>query len=318
MVSHFEAEEVRRRLTLEVCIPVIRQAMIEHSTGDTKHLLRSFISLGPEQTFAQMPAALTARGYFGAKLVSVFADPARPGRRAHRGVVVLFDSRDGSIAATADAGAVTLVRTAAASAVATDALARKDVRRLAILGTSEQAEAHARALCLVRRFTDIVIWGRDARRSEALSSRLADLEETRIHLSRSAQDAAAGADVVCTLTAATEPIVFGEWIQPGTHVNLVGSSGPSAREADSGLVAKSCYFGDCREHVLAHGAEFRHALADGLIKEDHFMSEIGDVLSGRRKGRRGDADITIYKSLGHAVQDLAAVAYLYEARATAR
>lgn len=312
MMRMFSAAEVLEKLPYDACMEVVRQAMIDHSAGRTRHLLRSFIGMGEARTFAQMPAALAVDGWFGAKLVSVFADPENPAHRAHRGLVVLFEGKAGEPVCIADAGAVTLVRTAAASAVATDALARPDAAVLAILGTGHQAEAHAVALSSVRPFREIVVWGRSEERARGLARRVEKSNGLKLSVARTARDAVAQADVVCTVTSASEPVLHGEWLSPGMHLNLVGSSAPGPVEVDEALVARCRYIADCREHVVNHGAEFLRAKAAGLVDDDHIVAEIGEVLAGEKVGRRGSDDITAYKSLGHAVQDLAAVAWLYE------
>lgn len=299
----FDAAAVRESLTCEAAIPLVREAMIALSDGRVRQLLRSFIGLGEGRTFAIMPAALSERGAFGAKLVSVFHDGQ--GRKAHEGLVVLFDGGSGAPVALADAGEVTAIRTAAASAVATDALARKDARVLAIVGTGRQAEAHIAALRQVRDFDEVRVWGRDP-------ARTADFAREHDLTSGDLPGVLSGADVVCTVTAATDPVVQGAWIAPGTHVNVVGSSGPGQAEIDGALVAVARFIVDHREHVLAHGGEFLRAKAAGLVGDDHIAGEIGTVLTGKIAGRASDSDVTIYKSLGHAVQDLAVVTWLHE------
>jgi ornithine cyclodeaminase/alanine dehydrogenase-like protein (mu-crystallin family) len=298
----FDAAAVRAALPCESAIPVVREAMIALSDGRVRQLLRSFIGLGEGRTFAIMPAALSDRDAFGAKLVSVFHDGH--GRKAHEGLVVLFDGETGAPVALADAGEVTALRTAAASAVATDALARRDARVLALIGTGRQALAHLDALRHVRAFDDIRVWGRDPVRTAAFAAEhglaAGDLPTVL-----------AGADVVCTLTAAVDPIVQGAWISPGAHVNVVGSSGPGQAEIDADLVARARFIVDHREHVLVHGGEFLRAKAAGRIGDTHIAGEIGQVLMGKVPGRASDDQVTIYKSLGHAVQDLAVVARLY-------
>ena len=312
MIPVFSAAEVLAQLPYDACMEAVRRAMIDHSAGRTRHLLRSFIPMGEDRTFAQMPAALSTDGWFGAKLVSVFADPHDPAHRAHRGLVVLFEGSAGEPVCIADAGAVTLVRTAAASAVATDALARPEAAVLAVLGTGHQAEAHATVLPQVRDFREIVLWGRTRQRAEALAKRLAGTTERKIRVAASARAAVAEADVVCTVTSAAEPILLGEWLPAGVHVNLVGSSAPGPVEVDEALVARSRFIADCREHVANHGAEFLRAKAAGRVDDDHIVAEIGEVLAGSKPGRESSEQVTVYKSLGHAVQDLAAVAYLYQ------
>jgi ornithine cyclodeaminase len=306
------AAAVRASLPYDDCIAAVRSAMIAHSAGTTRHLLRSFISMGEGRTFAQMPAALSVDGWFGAKLVSVFADPDEPSHRAHRGLVVLFEGDRGEPVCIADAAAVTLIRTAAASALASDALARANARVLAILGTGHQAVSHIRALTLVRPFERIVIWGRNPDRARALADEMAAETGCRIDPVNDPAAAVRQADVVCTVTSSASPVLHGAWLSPGTHVNLVGSSAPGPVEVDNGVVVDSRFFVDCREHVIAHGAEFLRAREAGLVNDQHIVAEIGEVLSGTKPGRGGDEEITVYKSLGHAVQDLAAVACLYE------
>jgi ornithine cyclodeaminase/alanine dehydrogenase-like protein (mu-crystallin family) len=305
------SDAVRTSLTYEACIPLVRKAMEDLSSGRSLYLLRSFIRLGENRVFGVMPGALAIDDYFGAKLVSVFDDPAQPGRRLHQGVVVLFEGATGKLLALVDAEAITLIRTAAASAVATDALASRNASRLAVLGTGHQAEAHIRAIQHVRALTDIFLWGRSAQRASDVAARLAG-ECPRIRVARTAQDAVANADIVCTVTSAATPILQGEWVRPGTHVNVVGSSTPGPVEVDSDLVVRSTFIADHREHVLRHGAEFLQARNAGLIQDEHVVAEIGEVLCGTRVGRTDDAQITVYKSLGHIVQDLAAAAFVYE------
>lgn len=304
----WSAEAVREALTPAAALPVVRQAMIDLSAGRVRQLLRSFIGLGEGRTFAIMPAALEQPAVFGAKLVSVFHDGT--GRKAHEGLVVLFDGESGAPVCLADAGEVTAIRTAAASAAATDALALPEARVLTILGGGRQAQEHVRALSLVRDFTDIRIWSRQGAQSRALADRLAADTGLPVRAAEEARDAVADAQVICTVTAAADPILFGDWVAPGTHVNLVGSSGPAQAEADTDLVARSRYIVDHREHVLAHGGEFLRARQAGRIDEAHIAAEIGQVFSGAVPGRADPDEVTLYKSLGHAVQDLACVAWL--------
>jgi ornithine cyclodeaminase len=317
-VIFLSAAQVRASLSYDACIAAVREAMIAHSAGQTRHLLRSFIAMGEGRTFAQMPAALATDGYFGAKLVSVFADPDDPSHRAHRGLVVLFEGRSGEPVCIADAGSVTMIRTGAASAVATDALARADARVLAVLGTGHQAEAHIAALTRVRNFTTILVWGRSPDRAHDLARRMKKQTGLEIAAAATAQQAVADADVVCTVTSASQPVLLGAWLPQGVHVNIVGSSAPGPVEVDDRLVVDSRFFVDCREHVIHHGAEFLHAKSAGLIDERHIVAEIGAVLAGQSPGRRSAGELTVYKSLGHAVQDLAAVAYLYANSARTR
>ncbi|MFN7110907.1 MAG: ornithine cyclodeaminase family protein [Brevundimonas sp.] len=306
-----DAAAVRAGLDADRLIPVIRDAMIALSDGRVRQNLRSFIGLGEGRTFALMPAAFTDQGLFGAKLVSVFADGA--GRKAHEGVVVLFDGHTGVPVCIADAGEITALRTAAASAVATQVLARPDARTLSILGLGRQAAEHITAIARVRALESVRVWGRDFRRAEAFAAEMSARTGLPVSAVPSPRVAAENADILCTVTAAVDPILDGAWVAPGAHVNVVGSSGPSAAEIDSDLVARSRFIVDHAEHVRVHGGEFLRARATGRIGEDHIAAEIGAVLSGAAAGRTRSDEITVYKSLGHAVQDIAAAGLLYSA-----
>lgn len=306
--AYFDGPTVRERLDYRSCINAVREAMQALSAGETRQLLRGMIDLGPGRIFAQMPGALGEHAMFGAKMVSVFADPASPGQRRHRGLVLLFEPETGAPVALADAEEITHIRTAAASALATDVLARRDAETLLIVGTGAQARAHLHALPLVREFRRVLIWGRSPEKAQALAAEFPALAcEAMEDIAAAVQQA----DVIATVTCASEPVLFGEWVRPGTHVNLVGSSYAGPVEVDSALVMKSRFLVDSRESALAAAAEFLVAREEGWVTDEHIAGEIGEVLLGRVAGRRNAREITIYKSLGHVVQDLAAAAWLY-------
>jgi ornithine cyclodeaminase len=308
-----DAEAVAAQLSIATCIPLVREAMIALSDGTARQLLRSFISMGDGRTFAQMPAALGQRDWFGAKLISVFADPGDSGHKAHRGVVVLFEGEGGWPVCIADAGEVTRIRTAAASAMATDVLARKDASILTIYGAGLQARGHIEAIAPLRKLNEVRIWARDAERAQELAASMTS-SRLPVRAVSIGKEAAKGADIICTLTSSATPVLLGDWVEAGSHVNLVGSSAPVPVETDAALVIKSRFIADHREHVLAHGAEFLAAKKAGLIDDSHVVAEIGEVLMGKVPGRQSAEQVTVYKSLGHAVQDLAAVGWLYERR----
>jgi ornithine cyclodeaminase len=306
-----DREEVARRLTYEMCIPIVRQAMIALSRAETKQLLRSIIPLSEGRLFGIMPGAMGAHEPFGAKLISVFHGNFARGIQSHQGLVILFDPETGAPVCALDAGEITAIRTAAASAVATDALARKDARRLALLGYGEQAATHARAIGKIRDLESIVVWGRSTERAHAFAKRMQVELAVPVAAAESAREAVAEADIVCTVTSATEPILKGEWVRPGAHLNLVGSGYAGPAEVDNDLVVRSRFIADSREGVLHQGAEFLRAKAAGLVGDEHIVAEIGEVLAGEIEGRRSAHEITVYKSLGHVVQDLASAWALY-------
>ncbi|MDO8913685.1 MAG: ornithine cyclodeaminase family protein [Phenylobacterium sp.] len=302
-----DEDEVRERLTYEVCIPIVRAAMIALSSGETRQHLRSIIPLAEGRMFGIMPGALGERAVFGAKLISIFPANFAQGKPSHQGVVILFDPETGAPVCVAHAGEVTAIRTAAASAVATDALARPEATRLAILGYGEQAQTHLRALRHVRPISHVTVWGRSPDRGGAFAARMAAETGLPVVAADDVQSAVAQADIICTVSGADEPILKGAWVRPGTHLNLVGSSRAGPAEVDDDLVAASRFIADSREGVLAQGAEFLRAKASGRVGDDHVVGEIGQVLSGAIPGRQSADQITAYKSLGHIVQDLASV-----------
>ena len=306
-----DREEVARRLTYEVCIPIVREAMIAFSRGQTRQLLRSIIPLGEGRAFGVMPGAMGEGAPFGAKLISVYPENFAKGVQSHQGLVVLFEPESGAPVCVVHAGEITAIRTAAASAVATDALARKEARRMAILGYGEQAVTHARAMTRVRSIEVIKVWGRSSDRAEDFARRMTAELGLPVIAATDVPSAVADADIICAVTAAREPILTSAMVRPGTHINLVGSSVAGPVEVDDDLVARARFVADSREGVLNQGAEFLHAKASGRIGDDHIVGEIGQVLAGDIVGRRSAHEVTIYKSLGHVVQDLASAWALY-------
>jgi len=304
-----DQETVRRILTYEACVPLMREAMMALSGGRTTQVLRQIIDLGGGRAFGVMPGA--AEATFGAKMISVYPENFAKGIQSHQGAVLLFEPETGALAAVIHAGEVTAIRTAAATAAASDVLARPDASRLAILGYGEQAHQHAHALAQVRPISEIRLWGRSAERAGVLARRLETELGRPVIVSDSAREAVRDADLICTVSAAFDPILESAWVMDGAHVNLVGSSRDGPREVDDALVVRGRVFADHREGVLRQGAEVRHAIAAGLIGEDHVLGEIGEVMSGAKTGRQAPGDVTIYKSLGAIVQDLFAGWYIY-------
>ena len=305
-------DDVAAKLTFDICIPAVRAAMTALSKGETRQLPRGYLPLEQGRLFGTMTGALGDGGPFGAKLISVFADNFDKGIPSHQGVVVLFDRDSGRPIALADGGEITAIRTGCASAVATDALARADASRLALFGYGEQSETHLEAISRVRALTAVSVWGRSPDRAKAFADKMSAKTGLTVTAIASAEQAAGEADIICTLTNARDPILLGEWVRPGTHVNAVGSSIPGPVEVDNDLVVKSRYVADSRVNILQVGAEFLKAREAGLIGDDHIIAEIGQVLAGDVVGRRNADDVTFYKSVGHIVQDLASLAAILD------
>ena len=303
------AGEVARCLPYEECVPLMRDAMISLSQGRTAQLLRGILDLPGSRAFGVMPGAMLEDGSFGAKLISIYPDNFDKGGPSHQGVVVMFDPETGAPSAVLEAGEVTAIRTAAASAAATDALARAEARRLAILGYGEQGWRHFEAIRTVRALERVTVWGRSPERAEAFAERVRTVG-VPAEAAATAEVAVADADMICTVTGAYEPILLSDWVAEGAHINAVGSSRAGPAEIDDALVVRARFFADHREGVLAQGGEFLRAKAAGLVGDDHVLGEIGEVMAGTLPGRLGPADVTIYKSLGSIVQDLAAARHI--------
>ena len=244
----------------------------------------------------------------GVKLVSLVPVGRRRGS-SHLGLMVLYDA-DGLVPQAVLCGAtVTALRTAAVSALATATLARQDAKVLTILGAGEQAAAHIPALMAVRDFERIVIWARRAEQAQALAEGLGVSAEVLV--ADSVREAVTGADVVCTVTSAREPVLHGDWLEPGMHLNLVGSSNADAREVDDLVVQRGRLFVDYVPSTLDQAGEFLHARQAGLVEDSHIIAELGAVLDGVARGRRDEREITVYKSLGIAAQDVVTARQVY-------
>ena len=287
-------------------IAPVRTAMRRVSEGKTDMPLRSMIGLGDGNRFGIMTGAMREPAVHGAKLLSLYPDNPRFGRSSHSGLMVIFDAETGLPHACIDAAELTALRTAAATAVATDALARADATILAIIGCGEQAHSHIAAMRAIRPIARITVWGRDPARAAAFG------RENAVEVAGSVAEAVRGADIVCTTTPSTTPLLLREMLEPGMHVNAVGASIPVMQEIATDIVPVVRLVTDFRPSLEAQAAEVIDARRRGLIAADHPIAEIGEVLNGSAVGRGGAADITLYRSLGVAAQDLAATLFILE------
>jgi ornithine cyclodeaminase/alanine dehydrogenase-like protein (mu-crystallin family) len=259
-----------------------------------------------------MPGYIAEPECFGVKLVSLIPRNKPPHYSSHLGLVLLFEAEHGCPVALLDAAEITAIRTAAASGLATRLLARPEAGDLALLGAGEQARSHLEAMLAVRTLRRIRVWARDSDKAAAFAD--AEGARHRITIGRSAtvREAVAGADIICTVTKAREPILLGEQLTAGVHLNVVGSSIATTAEIDTPAVVKSRFFVDYRESTVNEGGEYLRALRAGAITPEHILGEIGEVANGTKIGRQSLSDVTLYKSLGIAPQDLASAHYVLE------
>jgi len=306
-IRFLSGAQTRRLLPMQACIDAVREAMVQVSRGNAALPLRHAMPIpNGKGMLGMMYGYLGEPEAFGMKLASLYPGNTRLGLSSHMGLMILYEAEHGKPLAIMDASVVTAIRTAAASAAATEALARRDATVLAILGTGEQAAAHLESMAAVRELEQVRIWGRTATRAEALATQAREHVRAPIAVAGTAEEAVTGADIICTVTSSPDPILMGDWVARGTHVNLVGSSFPDRREVDDDLVAKSRFFADYRRSALAQAGEFLEAKAHGRIDERHIVAEIGEVYAGTAAGRTDDSQITVYKSLGIIAQDIAA------------
>lgn len=305
---------VTELLPMDRAIDVMRQALTILAGGDVVMPVRSTIVMpGGESVMAMLPSYVGGLGVVGVKVITAF--PANFGTEwdTHQGVVLMFDTEHGLLRAIVDATAITAIRTAAVSGLVTDLLARPDAENLAIIGAGTQAHTHLQAMLAVRPVRQVRVFSLPAESAVAFAARESKLHGLEVEVAATAQEAVAGADLICTTTTATEPVVRGDWVSPGAHINAVGAYTPTTRELDSALVAAARLYADRRESMLAEAGEFLIPRGEGLIDDAHIVGEIGEVLLGRVPARTNDEEITLFKSLGISIEDLAAARSVYEA-----
>lgn len=312
-IEVFDAQAVEARLPMSRCIDLMAEVQAAISRGEISLPLRTFLPLDePANGLLVMPGMLNAPPVFGAKLLSLF-----PGNRDSelpviQGQVLIFDGTNGRPLALIEAASLTAIRTAAASAAATRVLANEDADTLALLGYGVQAHSHLEAMRAVREIGEVRVWGPDPDRAAAFAARYAD--DLSIHPVPSAEAAIRGADLICAVTAATEPVIHADWIGPGCHLNLVGTHSPATREADGRTLERARVFTEITQFAMAESGDILLAIEEGSLTEADIAGEIGAVINGALPGRQSPDQITLYKSLGNTAQDLAAAYAVLTAR----
>lgn len=302
------ADDVAMCLPMNQCIDAMRLALIAVSQGDVHNPLRMTVMPPFDRApglLGLMPAIRGGEQWlYGLKEVCVFPGNHHIGIDSHQGSVLLHDGETGRLMAIMNGSAITAIRTAAATAAASEVLARKDSKVLALVGAGIQARWHLEALTLVHELDEIRVCS--ARTASA--ARFVDTWSSNypVSLAESVEVALAGADIVTTVTNSSEPVLHREWLSPGTHINAVGSSFAAKRELDTTTIAASRLFVDRRESTINESGDYLLALADGAIKPDHIVAEVGEVLMSSTQGRHDNDDLTVFKSLGLAIEDVMA------------
>jgi ornithine cyclodeaminase len=301
---------VHELLTYRECAEVMREALAQRARGQIQQPLRTMVPLRDAAGFMGLMPAYSPQAGYGLKALVITPGNPAVGKDTHQGGVLLFDAATGEPRALVNASAVTEIRTAATSAVATDLLARPGAAEVAIVGTGVQGRAHAHAIAATRPLTGIRLAGRDLARTRTMADELAGQLDVPVSAYDDVAAAVAGAGIVVTATTAAEPVLRREWLAPGAHVNAVGACVPAARELDTATMAEAAVFADSRESVRNEAGDFLIAEREGVANP--IRAELGELLTGAAPGRADDDELTVFESLGLAAEDLAAASYLYE------
>ncbi|MCL5951582.1 MAG: ornithine cyclodeaminase family protein [Chloroflexi bacterium] len=312
VLSHSEVEQL---LPMNECVEVMAEALAALAKGEMFLPLRMIVNPpAAAGMLGLMPAYRSGEdgaAAYGVKAVCVFPGNSAMGKDMHQGCVLLFSGETGEPLAVVNASAITSIRTGAVSAVATRLLARPDASDLAIVGAGTQGRAHLAAMACVRPLKRVRVADHNVERAKAFAKEMGARFSFPVEYVDSVQSAVRGADLIVTVTSSSEPVLKREWVSAGTHINAVGASFRNAREIDTATVAASRFFGDRRESTLNESGDYLFAAQDGAIGPDHIQGEIGEILIGTKEGRTSPDQITLFKALGLAVEDLAAAAHVY-------
>lgn len=305
------AQQVRQLLPVSSCIDLMAEAMQAASSGQIQAAPRSISALIDRSGYlGLMPGSALRPRVYGAKVVSLHPQNPAQGRPAIQGFIALFDHDTGSPVAIVEGAEVTAIRTAAASGLATRTLARSNARTHGVFGAGVQAAVHVEAVNAVRSIDEVLIWTRDSIKAQRLAAELK--ERLRCEARATSNPAeAAGCDIVSTVTSASEPVLRGEWLNPGVHVNLVGAHAPTTREADDETMRRSAIYVDLMQSAMSEAGDVLIPMGAGVISSTAIRGELGQVIAGDVAGRADDRQITLYKSLGIVAQDLVAAAHVY-------
>lgn len=303
------AAEVQRSLPMAEAIAGVKEAYLQLSTGQAIVPLRNRIDIKPHDGISLvMPAYLPKQDDLAIKIVSVYPDNVKKNEPAIYASVIVLDAKSGRPVALLEGSTITAIRTGAASGAATDVLARKDAHIAAIIGSGVQARTQLEAVATARSLTEVRVYSRHQARARQFAEEMAGIDPIPkdIKVASSPKEAIAGADIICTATTSKEPVFSGHDLEPGTHINAVGSFTPEMQEVDFETIRRSLIFVDSREAVLEEAGDLLVPMANGVIAKDTIFTEIGEVIGGQKMGRTDPEQITYFKSVGLAIQDAVA------------
>lgn len=314
MVLFLSRKDVESVLTMEDAIEAVERAFKEHGSGTVNMPLRTVIRIEKNKGAVNfMPAYIETMGAVGIKVVSGYIDnPAKYNLPTILGVVLLNDPKNGNLLAIMDGAFLTAMRTGAGSGVATKYSARKDANEAGIIGTGVQGKTQIMAVSKVRKIDKVKAYDVAADRCKSFCKEISKelgIDATPV---ASAEEAVRGSDIVATSSTSKTPILMGDWLEEGTHVNAIGSHTPDARELDATAIKRAKVIVDSRESALKEAGDLMIPISQGLIKPDHIYAELGEIVTGKKAGRQSEKDITIFKSQGLAIQDVATASKVYE------
>lgn len=312
-IPFIDNKKIDELLPMRECIVVMEDMFRSLAHKTTGQPLRSIMWLpGKKGLLGMMPGYAVEKGIMGIKVISVFHGNKQNGLPSHQGIVMLLDAGNGTPLMLLDAKEITSIRTAAASAVATKFLANDKAESLAIIGSGEQAERHIEAICQVRNISQINVWSRNRQNAEELAEKLKLKYSAPFNVVGSAKEVVKDADIICTVTSASQPVIAYDWIKPGAHINAVGACTPNAQEIDAATMMNAKLYCDCYESVFNEPGDFLIPFQQGLITKEKITGELSEVITGTKPGRQKQIEITLYKSLGIAAQDIFSACHIYQ------
>lgn len=305
-------DEVQELLTIRSCMIVLEIVLADLTRNEAKQELRSVIPTEQGNVLGQMPGYWKREKVVGTKIITVYPENNKNGLPSHQGAVLIFDATNGRLKAIVDGERITAIRTAAVSAIATNHLARENSEIVSILGTGEQARSHLEAMLLVRPIKQVKVWGPTKEKALLFQEEMVQKFRVPIQVCDSVKEAVYDADIICTVTASKVPILKGDWVKAGSHVNAVGACQPNDRELETDLVKKSKFYVDRLESAINESGDYLIPLKEGVIDQTHIIGEIGELITKQIEGRKSENSITVFESLGLAIEDLATANFIYQ------
>lgn len=304
-------KQLKDNLSVDECRKLMKNTLIKLSCGKAIEIQRQAIHLGDGNIFGLMPAYNMDDKIAGIKVITVFHDNVKKNLPSHQGIVSLFEIETGRPISILDGGSITAIRTAAVSAAVTETLSKKSSKTMAILGAGVQAREHIIAISKIRDIEEIRVWSRNYDGVKKFVKQMMNEVNLKIVASISVEEAVKNADIICTVTPSTTPILKYEWVSKGAHINAVGSCTPNARELDTELMVNGKIYVDRKKATLIEAGDYLIPFKQGILKEDDIIGEVGLVFTGEIKGRESDEEITIFEALGLAVEDISCAYFVY-------